>query len=114
MFGMLTFRPTGAARWLPAVTIAKCWYLVYGGLAGWQFLVNQLLIPDIFGRKVLGRLNGLQMAFGTMGSGLGPLFFAAVHRWWGSYDGPVLLCFLAVSAGAAVLGAVNIPTPPPK
>lgn len=48
-----------------------------GIICGINLCINSILVADIFGRQVLGSLNGTLMAFTTASSGVGPLLFGA-------------------------------------
>lgn len=93
-----------------AMTMTTTWQaFVYGAMIGFAsgglITVNSVVWPNYFGRRHLGKIRGAAIAATVGGAALGPLPFAIVFDWLGSYA-PVLAVFMALptmSMVAAVL-----------
>ena len=91
---------------------AAVWMACYGLSSGMVGIIRSVIIPDIFGRNVLGRVNALIMGLGVAASGLGPLVFGVCEALTGSYRYAMIGLAVPLVVGVAALGAVGAPMPP--
>eukprot|EP00041_Stephanoeca_diplocostata_P035527 m.1257623 g.1257623 ORF g.1257623 m.1257623 type:complete len:456 (-) comp24715_c0_seq24:3547-4914(-) len=106
--------PPGGTFAINSFHRAAGWYLAYGIVCGVNLCINSILVADIFGRKVLGSLNGTLMAFTTASSGIGPLLFGACRDYTGGYRPVILALTAAVGFATAFLSTAHIPLPPSR
>jgi MFS family permease len=82
------------------------------GLGGGLVMVLFFSIwPRVYGRRQLGRIQGVAQAMTVLASALGPLLLAATVEWTGSYE--VMFYWLAAAVATLAVAAllVTIPTP---
>jgi MFS family permease len=86
--------------------------LVFGFTIGNLFMLQALLVGDLFGMRSFGKVMGLLQLLTQTASGLGPWVLGLLHAAFGSYPpGLAVLAGVAV-ASAAVLSQVRPPLPP--
>ena len=86
------------------VMVASVWYFLFGLGFGGVIIFRSLLVPEVFGRKALGRINAIYTGVGTAASGAGPLMLGG--RLPGLPAALARSCLpAAASATAAVCGA---------
>jgi MFS family permease len=66
--------------------------------------------PRVFGRRHLGRIQGLAQALTVLASAVGPLLLAWGVEWTGSYA--AMFQILSAVVLAAAVAAVVVPLPP--
>lgn len=103
-----------AGNWFAITTLrrARLWYTWYGFFCGLSFVVTSIIFADIFGRKALGRVNGVLAAVGTTTAGLGPLAFGWSRDTTGSYRPATTTCLTIFALAAGSLAARPLPTRP--
>ena len=68
------------------------WSVGYGAITGVYQGFMEVLHASLFGTAALGRIMGVQRAFATFSTGVGPLLFATSHDLLGgSYDAAIVL-----------------------
>ena len=68
------------------------WSVAYGLSTGVYMAFTEVIHASLFGTAALGRILGLQRAFATFSTGVGPILFASsVERLGGAYDPAILL-----------------------
>ena len=75
-------------------------------------MIKTVIIPDVFGRRALGRINGLVTGLGVAASGLGPLVFGSCEQLTGSYTYAMVLLLGWLLVGMALLETTGVPVPP--
>lgn len=109
-----TYAALGVEMWLLALPSssafavntprrAMLWYSGYGFFCGLGFCVFSMIFADVFGRKCLGRINGIVAGLHTATAGLGPLAFGWSRDVSGSYRLAILACLSVFTLATAVL-----------
>jgi MFS family permease len=83
----------------PALFLASA---CFGFTIGNLFMLQSLLVADLFGPRSFGSVFGLLQLLTQTASGLGPLALGALHAWLGGYR-PGLAVLVAIAVGAAVV-----------
>ena len=91
---------------------AACWYFVFGFAFGGIIIFRSFMVPDVFGRKALGRISALYTGVGTAASGLGPLLFGYLRSDSGGYRAAIATSLVLLSISAACLMLRKVPSPP--
>ena len=101
---------------LPLVRLAwhvVAWAMAMGLGGGLVMVLFFTVWPRAFGRRDLGRIQGLAQAITVLASATGPLLLAWCVEWTGSYAA-MFRILAGVIACAAVAGLlVSLPAPPP-
>ena len=79
---------------------------------GAVFVMQGVILPDVYGRKALGSVNGIVLGAGTAASGLGPLVFGMGRDLTGSYYSVSLVLFVSYCIVVPLLWMSPLPTPP--
>ena len=93
--------------------IAEHWHaLVYGGMlgfaGGFTSTTSAVIFPNYYGRQHLGSIRGLSTTAMVGASALGPMPFAFLFEWSGSYTVPIEV-FLVIPALCAVAAVFAVP-----
>ena len=75
-------------------------------------LVMSVILPEVYGRKALGSVNGIVLGVATAASGFGPLLFGLCRDMTGSYDNVQRTLFIVYCIVVPVLWLSPLPTPP--
>ncbi len=95
----------------PALFLASA---CFGFTIGNLFMLQSLLVADLFGPRSFGSVFGLLQLLTQTASGFGPLALGALHAWLGGYR-PGLAVLVAIATGAAiVLYGARPPTSPER
>jgi MFS family permease len=100
-----------ALPYLVSLTHVMIWAGAMGLGGGVVMVLFFSVWPRVFGRRHLGRIQGLAQALTVLASAVGPLLLAWCARWTGSYAATfhVLAGIVLMTAVAAVV----VPLPPP-
>ena len=109
---LLLLRTPGRVGSVDTLAAASVWYLLFGIGLGGIIIFRSVIVPDVFGRKALGRLNSIFQGVNTMMSGLGPLVMGALRQWSGSYELPVGLSLLIMLPLIGTIATAEVPTAP--
>lgn len=101
----------GALPYLATVTHVMAWAVAMGFGGGIVMVLFFSVWPRVFGRRHLGRIQGLAQALTVLASAIGPLLLAWCVAWTGSYAAmfQMLSAVVLATAGAAAV----VPLPPP-
>ena len=91
-----------------SVTDGYVWAVLSGTLWGPMATLNQLLLPEYFGRHAIGALRGLTMATQMMANALGPLAAALAFDRTGGY-GLIFSLFIGIYACMGFILLVLLP-----
>lgn len=91
-----SFTSTYAFVVSPGLIVAAIGLGVSGGLFG---LMTLVVIPDVFGRRALGAIQGAAMTIMVVASAIGPSAFALAHSALGSYQPALITCGIASLLG---------------
>jgi MFS family permease len=100
--------------WLPHVTThlqAMLWATSMGLGGGLVMVLFFSVWARLYGRRQLGRIQGVAQAMTVVASAIGPLLLAACVEWTGSYR--VMFYALGATVGVFGVGALIVPLPPP-
>jgi len=87
--------------------------LVFGFTIGNVYMMQSLLVGEIFGMVSFGMVFGLISFAGQVGSGIGPIGVGYLHDWSGGYSGAfTALAVVDLLAAAAILFARPGAAPP--
>ena len=92
-----------------AMPIVMAWALVMGLGGGLVMVLFFSVWPRLYGRRELGRIQGVAQAMTVLASAVGPLLLAACVEMTGSYA--AMFYILAAGVGAAALSAFVIRLP---
>eukprot|EP00035_Acanthoeca_spectabilis_P018295 m.385995 g.385995 ORF g.385995 m.385995 type:complete len:511 (-) comp16744_c0_seq19:80-1612(-) len=94
---------------------AQLWVCQYGLFVGAQSCLRSVVVADLFGRKSLGRVNGVMQAVATVAVGLGPLLFGWCRELTGSYTAATRVVLVVALGCTGVLALWRHPrVPKPK
>jgi MFS family permease len=101
----------GALPYLTTVMHVMAWAVAMGLGGGIVMVLFFSVWPRVFGRRHLGRIQGLAQALTVLASAIGPLLLAWCVAWTGSYAAmfQMLSAVVLATAGAAAV----VPLPPP-
>ena len=92
------------------VAHVMAWALAMGLGGGLVMVLFFSVWPRIYGRRHLGRIQGIAQAMTVLASAIGPVLLAWCVAWTGSYA--AMFTILAAIIGAVALGALLISMPP--
>jgi len=98
---------------LPHVTsfaMAMAWATMMGLGGGLVMVLFFSVWPRVYGRRELGRIQGVAQAMTVLASAVGPLLLAACLAMTGSYT--AMFNILAAAVGVFALAALMVPLPP--
>jgi MFS family permease len=101
----------GALPSLETLGHVMAWAVAMGAGGGIVMVLFFSVWPRVFGRRHLGRIQGLAQAMTVLASAIGPLVLAWCASWTGSYA--AMFYLLAAVVLMAALAAVMVPLPPP-
>jgi len=81
--------------------------VAWGAAQGCYAPLTSAAVPQLFGRRYLGAINGLQMSAMVIGSAIGPAMFSFMKLAFGSYR-QALTTSLAIPALTLVLASVHV------
>jgi MFS family permease len=99
---------------LPHVTTRPAvmmWAAAMGCGGGIVMVLFFSVWPNVFGRRHLGRIQGLAQALSVLASAIGPVLLAWYVEATGSYAGMFRVLAVAVAATAAAALVVSLPAP---
>jgi MFS family permease len=103
---------TGGLLALPHISthpLAMAWAACMGLGGGLVMVLFFSVWPRVYGRKQLGRIQGVAQALTVLASAIGPLLLAICLGWTGSYR--AVFYILATAVGAFGLAALVVPLP---
>jgi MFS family permease len=103
---------TGGLLALPHISahaMAMAWAACMGLGGGLVMVLFFSVWPRVYGRRQLGRIQGVAQALTVLASAVGPLLLATCLEWTGSYR--AVFYILAVAVGAFGLAALVVPLP---
>jgi MFS family permease len=100
----------GALPYLSTLTHVMAWAVAMGLGGGIVMVLFFSVWPRVFGRRHLGRIQGLAQALTVLASAVGPLLLAWGVEWTGSYA--AMFQILSAVVLAAAVAAVVVPLPP--
>jgi MFS family permease len=106
---------TGGLLALPHISthaMAMAWAACMGLGGGLVMVLFFSVWPRVYGRRHLGRIQGVAQALTVLASALGPLLLATCAAWTGSYR--AMFYILAAIIGMFGLAALAVPLPEPK
>jgi len=88
--------------------VAIIFGIVWGFIGGFERIAFGLIWPNYFGRKYIGRIKGIAMTMGVIGSAFGPLPFGVSYDIFGGYNEILLIMIILpfLAAIAAFLAKV--------
>jgi sugar phosphate permease len=89
---------------------AAVFLVVFGPALGGAFILLPALLPEYFGLRAFGTIQGLLMAAATLGGFAGPIFAGAVYDVMDSYRPAFLLLTLTTCIGAVVILMMGRPS----
>jgi MFS family permease len=101
----------GALPSLVTRTHVMAWAVAMGAGGGIVMVLFFSVWPRVFGRRHLGRIQGLAQAMTVLASAIGALVLAWCASWTGSYA--AMFYLLAAVVLMAALAAAVVPLPPP-
>jgi MFS family permease len=104
----------GGLLWLPHVTTplqVMLWATSMGLGGGLVMVLFFSVWARFYGRRQLGRIQGVAQALTVVASAAGPLLLAACVEWTGSYR--VMFYALGATVGVFGFAALIVPLPPP-
>jgi MFS family permease len=101
----------GALPYLSTLTHVMTWAVAMGLGGGIVMVLFFSVWPRVFGRRHLGRIQGLAQALTVLASAIGPLLLAWCVSWTGSYA--AMFHLLAAVVLVAAVAATVVPLPPP-
>jgi MFS family permease len=90
----------------PAALVA--FSLLFGFGYGSSFNSLYVLIPSIFGRKNLGRIQSAMFGLGLLGNALGSIATGVLRSKYGTYDRPFLIASAMCAANVVVFNVTRI------
>ena len=106
---------TGGLAALPHLSTAAhvmAWAAAMGVGGGLVMVLFFSVWPRVFGRRHLGRIQGIAQAMTVLASAVGPLLLAWCVAWTGSYAAMFRLLAALIAATAAAAAVVRLPPPP--
>jgi nitrate/nitrite transporter NarK len=88
---------------------AGLWYCGYGFFCGLGFCILSMIFADVFGRKALGRVNGVITAVHTSTAGVGPLVFGWSRDTTGAYRTATTACLAVFLVATLILALRSLP-----
>jgi hypothetical protein len=101
----------GALPYLSTLTHVMTWAVAMGLGGGIVMVLFFSVWPRVFGRRHLGRIQGLAQALTVLASAVGPLLLAWCVAWTGSYAAMFQMLSAVVVASAAAAFVVPLPAP---
>ncbi len=78
--------------------------VLFGLTVGSVFMMQSLLVADLFGLASFGTVLGVLSFLGSVGGGLGPLLVGVLAERFGGYPGAIrVLCVIGLFAAAVIL-----------
>jgi MFS family permease len=99
---------------LDTTTHVMLWAAAMGLGGGVVMVLFFSVWPRVFGRRHLGRIQGIAQAMTVVASALGPLLLAWCVDWTGSYAAMFRILAVVIALTAAAAFVVSIPGPPPR
>lgn len=93
-----------------SVAMAMAWATMMGLGGGLVMVLFFSVWPRVYGRRELGRIQGVAQAMTVLASAVGPLLLAACLSMTGSYT--AMFNILAAAVGVFALAALMVPLPP--
>jgi MFS family permease len=109
----LAILATGVA-WLPHVSTfahVMAWALAMGIGGGFVMVLFFAVWPRVYGRRHLGRIQGVAQAMTVLASAIGPVLLAWCVDWTGSYTAMFRILAAVIAAVAAAALIVSMPQP---
>jgi MFS family permease len=98
---------------IATLSMVVAWAVMMGLGGGLVMVMFFSVWPRIYGRRHLGRIQGVAQSMSVLASAIGPLLLAACVEMTGSYSAMFYILAAAVGACAATGAAVRIPPPSP-
>ena len=95
-----------------SVATAVTWAVMMGVGGGLVMVLFFSVWPRVYGRRELGRIQGLAQAMTVVASAVGPLLLAACVEITGSYS--AMFYILAAAVGVCATGAAVVQVPQPR
>jgi MFS family permease len=87
-------------------------YALLGGISnGLLFLSIGVLVPNLFGRRFLGGIYGVQVALNVIGSAIGPVLFGAAFDWVQGYTAVIIFSSLLPLVSGVLCLFIRKPVP---
>ncbi|HUP38990.1 MAG TPA: MFS transporter [Vicinamibacterales bacterium] len=94
---------------ITTVTLAMAWAVMMGTGGGLVMVLFFSVWPRVYGRRQLGRIQGVAQAMTVVASAIGPLLLAGCIQMTGSYAAMFYILAAAVASVAAAAIAVRMP-----
>ena len=91
------------------MAMAMAWAVMMGLGGGLVMVLFFSVWPRVYGRRQLGRIQGVAQAMTVLASAVGPLLLAACVEMTGSYAAMFYILAATVSVCAVAAAAVRIP-----
>lgn len=94
-----------------SVAMAMAWATMMGLGGGLVMVLFFSVWPRVYGRRELGRIQGVAQALTVLASAIGPLLLAACVEMTGSYRAMFYILAAAVGAFAVAAAVISVPEP---
>ena len=94
---------------ISTMAMAMAWAVMMGLGGGLVMVLFFSVWPRVYGRRQLGRIQGVAQAMTVLASAVGPLLLAACVEMTGSYA--AMFYILAAAVGAVAVAAVTVRMP---